>query len=75
MLVLGLNAYTHESSACLLDNGKPVALVEEERTNREKHTWHFPKGAISEILNISKVEPCEIEGIAFFWCPWREIRA
>jgi len=73
MLVLGLNAYTHESSACLLDDGKPLALVEEERTNREKHTWHFPKGAISEILNISKVEPREIEGIAFFWCPWREI--
>lgn len=37
MYVLGLNAVFHESSACLIKDGKLVAFVEEERFNRIKH--------------------------------------
>lgn len=37
MYILGINAVYHESSACLLKDGKLVAVVEEERFNRIKH--------------------------------------
>jgi predicted NodU family carbamoyl transferase len=37
MLILGINASDHESSACLIDDGVIVAAVEEERFNRVKH--------------------------------------
>ena len=37
MLILGINAGYHESSACLIRDGDVVAAVEEERFNRVKH--------------------------------------
>ncbi len=35
--VLGINSAYHESSACLVRDGKVAAFVEEERLNRKKH--------------------------------------
>lgn len=35
--ILGINCAYHESSACLIQNGKLIAAVEEERFNRVKH--------------------------------------
>ncbi|MDC0747082.1 carbamoyltransferase family protein [Polyangium mundeleinium] len=37
MYVLGINAAYHESAACLLEDGKLVAAIEEERLSRRKH--------------------------------------
>ena len=37
MKILGVNGAYHESSACLLDDGRLVAAAEEERFNRVKH--------------------------------------
>ncbi|MGF9820111.1 carbamoyltransferase family protein [Brevibacillus agri] len=37
MYILGINSVYHESSVCLLKNGKIVMAVEEERFNRVKH--------------------------------------
>tara|TARA_Y100000310_G_scaffold305526_1_gene345756 strand:+ start:1342 stop:1821 length:480 start_codon:yes stop_codon:yes gene_type:complete len=35
--ILGLNSAYHESSVCLIKDGKIVAIAEEERFNRKKH--------------------------------------
>lgn len=35
--ILGINSVYHESSACLIQDGKLIAAVEEERFNRIKH--------------------------------------
>jgi len=35
--ILGINSVYHESSACLVKDGKLIAAVEEERFNRKKH--------------------------------------
>jgi carbamoyltransferase len=37
MYILGINAAYHESAACLLNDGKVIAAVEEERFSRQKH--------------------------------------
>ena len=44
--ILGINAYHGDASAALLDNGRLVAAVEEERFRRIKHWAGFPSEAI-----------------------------
>ena len=46
MLILGLNAYHGDSSACILKDGKIIAAAEEERFRRIKHWAGFPSEAI-----------------------------
>ena len=50
MIILGLNAYHPDSSACLVKDGKLIAAVEEERFRRIKHWAGFPKEAIKYCL-------------------------
>ena len=46
MLILGIFAYQHDASACLIENGKLLSFVEEERLNRERHSAAFPELSI-----------------------------
>jgi carbamoyltransferase len=46
MLILGLNAFHADSSACILRDGMLVAAAEEERFRRIKHWAGFPSEAI-----------------------------
>ena len=50
MLILGLNTYHPDSSACLVKEGKLIAAVEEERFRRIKHWAGFPREAIRYCL-------------------------
>ena len=50
VVVLGLNAYHGDSSACLLRDGQLVAAAEEERFRRIKHWAGFPSEAIRYCL-------------------------
>lgn len=45
-IILGINAYHGDSSACLVVDGKLVAAAEEERFRRIKHWAGFPSMAI-----------------------------
>jgi carbamoyltransferase len=49
-LVLGINAYHGDSSACLVVDGRLVAAAEEERFRRVKHWAGFPSEAIKYCL-------------------------
>lgn len=42
MVVLGITAYYHDSSAALIVNGQIVAGALEERFSRKKHDNRFP---------------------------------
>ena len=50
VVVLGLNAYHGDSSACLVRDGELVAAAEEERFRRIKHWAGFPSEAIRYCL-------------------------
>ncbi len=50
MIVLGINAYHGDSSACLLKDGRLVAAAEEERFRRIKHWAGFPSEAVRYCL-------------------------
>ena len=63
-LILGINAYHGDSSACLLKDGKLVAAAEEERFRRIKHWAGFPSQAIKYCLDEAGVPLSAVEHVA-----------
>jgi carbamoyltransferase len=63
-LVLGLNAFHGDSSACLLKEGKIIAAVEEERFTRIKHWAGFPVQSIRYCLSAGGLDISDIDIIA-----------
>ena len=63
-IVLGLNAFHADTSACLIMNGKIIAAIEEERITREKHCSDFPLNAINECLKIGNISFRDITDIS-----------
>lgn len=64
MIILGLNYFFHDSSACIVKDGELIVAIEEERLNREKHTQKFPKLAIKRCLEIAGLKYSDIDHIA-----------
>jgi len=50
MIILGINAYHPDSSACIIKDGRLIAAAEEERFVRIKHWAGFPKESIKYCL-------------------------
>jgi carbamoyltransferase len=63
--VLGINCFAHDTAAALLRDGEPVAFVEEERFNREKHTKAFPGSAIEFCLREAGIAIRDVDVVAF----------
>jgi len=63
-VILGLNAYHADSSACLVRDGKLIAAAEEERFRRIKHWAGFPSEAIRYCLAEAGVGLDAIEHVA-----------
>ena len=64
MIILGLNYFFHDSSACLVIDGKLVVALEEERFTRNKHTREFPENAIEQCLKFAGIGYADIDHIA-----------
>ena len=64
MVILGLNYYFHDSSACLVVDGELIIALEEERFTRNKHTREFPENAIAQCLAFAGLEHGDIDHIA-----------
>ncbi len=65
MFILGINCFSHDTAAALLEDGVPVAFIEEERFNREKHTRAFPDRAIEFCLREAGISIHEVDVVAF----------
>lgn len=64
MIILGLNAYHGDSSACLVIDGQLVAAAEEERFRRIKHWAGFPTEAIRYCLAEAGITIDQVDHIA-----------
>ena len=64
MIILGLNAYHGDSSACIVIDGKLIAAAEEERFRRVKHWAGFPSEAIKYCLDEAGIIIRDIDHIA-----------
>lgn len=63
MYILGINAYHGGASACLIQDGKLVAAVEEERFNRVKYWAGFPVQAIQFCLHDAGITPYDLDHV------------
>lgn len=64
MIALGLYG-GHDSSACLIEDGKVLAAIQEERINKIKHFVGFPRYSIDRCLEATGIRPAEVDVIAF----------
>lgn len=64
MFILGINAYHGDASATIIEDGRLIAAVEEERFNRIKHSAGFPYRAVKFCLEEASIKPEEIDHIA-----------
>ena len=65
MIILGINAFHADASACLLVDGHVVAAVAEERLGRRlKHASGFPSNAIRCVLAIGGVDISGVDAVA-----------
>ena len=64
MIILGLNAFHADSSACILRDGKLVVAAEEERFRRVKHWAGFPTQATAYCLGEAKLGLADIDHVA-----------
>ncbi len=64
MIILGINAYHADASACLLKDGALIAAAEEERFLRVKHWAGFPAEAIRYCLREAKVDIRDLDHVA-----------
>ncbi len=72
-IIIGINAFHADSSACLIINGKLIAAIEEERINRKKHYAGYPVEAINECLKIGQIDISQVTDVAFNTKPYSNI--
>ena len=70
MRVLGISAYYHDSAAALIEDGRVVAAVQEERFTRKKHDSRFPSQAIAYCLEAGGLRGGDIDKVAFYDKPF-----
>jgi len=68
--ILGISAFYHDSSACILINGKIIAAAQEERFSRIKHDSSYPHNAIEFVLKYANLKLSEVDQIVFFEKPF-----
>ncbi|HXP35829.1 MAG TPA: carbamoyltransferase [Chthoniobacterales bacterium] len=68
--ILGLSAFYHDSSACLVRDGKIIAAAQEERFTRKKHDATFPKNAVAYCLREGGLKVSDLNFVAFYEKPF-----
>ncbi|MBO9201940.1 MULTISPECIES: carbamoyltransferase family protein [Niastella] len=63
MNILGINFYYHDSTACIVSDGRLVVAIEEERITRKKHTTEFPIHSIKKCMEVAGLTPADIDHV------------
>lgn len=70
MDILGISCFYHDSSACLVRDGKVIAAAQEERFSRKKNTDAFPIEALNYCIQEGGILFDDIAHIAYFEKPY-----
>ncbi len=68
--ILGISAYYHDSSACLVIGGEIIDAVHEERFTRIKHDSSFPSESVCYILRRSGLKISDLDAVVFYEKPF-----
>jgi carbamoyltransferase len=71
--ILGLNYRFHDTSACIVSDGKLIVAIEEERLTRKKHAWEFPLQAIDRCLKSAGMAYSDLDHIALSFKPGHKV--
>jgi len=69
MIQIGISCYYHDSSVCLIKDGKVILAVEEERFSGIKHDSSFPDNSIKWIMKESGIEFEQVNEVCFYEKP------
>ena len=72
-IILGLNCYHADSSACIFVDNKLVFGIEEERINRKKHWAGLPINSIKACLSYKNLKISDVTDIAINTNPYSNI--
>jgi carbamoyltransferase len=84
MNILGISGAVHDAAAALVQDGKLVAAVEEERFARVKHIGFagyfgyetgLPHASIDYCLKTAGITADQIDAVGYFCDPWLEFRS
>jgi carbamoyltransferase len=64
MLILGLNMFHADASAAIVEDGKILFAVAEERLNRRKHFGGFPALAVKACLDAAGAKISDVQHVA-----------
>lgn len=71
--ILGI-ATTHETGACILQDGEVTSAINEERLSRLKlDTTYPPKRSIQEAIRLAGIVPDEIDAVAIAGLHWTDL--
>jgi len=78
MYTLGINAAFHDSSACIIKDGRLLAAAEEERFTHIKHgkrpvpfsTYELPFHAVNYCLQVADIHLNDVDNIAYSFNPY-----
>lgn len=69
MIQLGISAFYHDSSACIVKDGVVLAAVEEERFTGVKHDDSFPTQSINWLFDYCKLTLQDIDQVCWYEKP------
>jgi carbamoyltransferase len=67
--IIGISAFYHDSACCIIQNGKLVAAVQEERFTRKKNDPDLPVNAFMYCLDTAGISIADIDCIAYYEDP------
>ena len=67
MRILGIVGETHDSGLALVEDGKPILVLEEERLSRVKHSQDFPRTSVAAAIERGLLHLDEIDLIVTPW--------
>lgn len=72
-VILGVST-THETGACIVEDGEVLAAVNEERFTRKKQDSSFPPvHSIKEVLRIAGIAPEKVGAVAVSGLRWQDL--
>jgi len=69
MIILGIAAYYHDSSATLIIDGKIIAAAQEERFTRIKNDASFPTNAVTYCLEEAGINIDQLNAVSYYEKP------
>ncbi|MBI4180026.1 carbamoyltransferase [bacterium] len=70
MYILGISCFYHDAAAALIQDGRLVAVAEEERLSRRKHDSRFPVHAAKWCMDQAKIGIGDVDYVVFYEKPF-----